>query len=142
MEFNWQYALGAVVLYLAAFALSLLGVAATLVYLPADYFVEGPTRADSSVQHPLLRVLWRLAKNLLGLCLVVVGLLLSMPGIPGQGLLTVLIGLMLLDFPGKRRVERAILSRPRVLAAANRLRGRFGKPPLRLSERENDGVVA
>ncbi len=54
----------------------------------------------------------------------------SLPGIPGQGLLTILLGVMLLDFPGKRRLEFKIISRPKVFRAINRLRARFDKPPL------------
>ncbi len=50
----------------------------------------------------------------LGLFLVLLGGVLSVPGIPGQGILTALIGLVLLDFPGKRRLEQKILSRPRL----------------------------
>jgi hypothetical protein len=60
----------------------------------------------------------------------VLGLLMSIPGIPGQGLLTVLIGLMLLDFPGRRRLEKALARRRSILAAMNRIRARFGHPPL------------
>jgi hypothetical protein len=40
------------------------------------------------------------------------GIILALPGVPGQGILTVLIGVMLLEFPGKRRLERAIVGRP------------------------------
>lgn len=49
---------------------------------------------------------------------------------PGPGVLTILIGVMLLNFPGKRRLERKLVERPRVLEAINRLRARFGKAPL------------
>jgi hypothetical protein len=48
-------------------------------------------------------------------------------------MLTILIGVMLLNFPGKRRLERWLVSRPRVLPVINRLRARFGKPPLLLA---------
>jgi hypothetical protein len=52
------------------------------------------------------------------------------PGVPGQGVLTILLGIMLLDFPGKRALETRIVGRPRVNGAVNALRARFGKPPL------------
>ena len=51
--------------------------------------------------------------------------------LPGQGVLTILIGLTLLDFPGKRRFVRRLLMRPRVFRVINRLRRRFGRPPLK-----------
>jgi hypothetical protein len=56
----------------------------------------------------------------------------ALPGIPGQGLLTMIIGLTLLDFPGKREVERRVLKHRRVLAAINGLRARFHRPPLEM----------
>jgi hypothetical protein len=69
-------------------------------------------------------------KNLLGIVLVVVGVLLSLPGVPGQGMLTILLGVMLLDFPGRPRLEHWLVSRPKILKAINNLRHRFSKPAL------------
>jgi hypothetical protein len=66
------------------------------------------------------------------LLLVLLGVALSLPGVPGQGLITILIGVMLLDFPGKRELERKIISRPAVLSNVNKLRNKFSRPPLRL----------
>ena len=73
-----------------------------------------------------------IGKNLLGFLLVALGIVLSIPGVPGQGLLTILLGVMLLDFPGKLTLERKLLSRPEVVRTINKLRGRFEKPPLEL----------
>ena len=56
----------------------------------------------------------------------------SVPGVPGQGILTILLGVMLLDLPGKRRVEQRILRQPKVLEKINKLRNKFSKPPLLL----------
>ena len=49
---------------------------------------------------------------------------------PGQGLLSIVVGLMLLTIPGKREFIRRIVSRPKVLGALNLLRARFNHPPL------------
>jgi hypothetical protein len=57
---------------------------------------------------------------------------LSLPGVPGQGVLTILLGVMLLDFPGKRGLELKLVSRPKVLNTINRIRHRFDRPPLLL----------
>ena len=100
-----------------------------VVKLPADYFVlQRQPRPDrrTSVSHWVQLLL----RNLLALGLIGLGIILSLPGVPGQGLLTILLGIMLSDFPGKERLERKIVSYPKVLAALNRLRERFGKPPL------------
>jgi len=63
---------------------------------------------------------------------VALGVVLSVPGVPGQGLLTILLGIMLLDFPGKRTLERKLLSRPEIVKTINKLRLRFDKPALEL----------
>jgi hypothetical protein len=68
----------------------------------------------------------------------VVGSILALPGVPGQGMLTVLIGFVLIDLPGKRRLERKLVGRPRILRAINRLRKRFGSPRLVLGRRRGE----
>jgi hypothetical protein len=110
---------------------SLLVVGIVAVRLPADYFVD-PKRRTFHTDHPALRILKIVLKNLLGLVLVALGIALSVPGVPGQGLLTIFLGILLLDFPGKYRVERWFLRRPAILGAINRLRARWAKPPLQL----------
>ena len=118
-------------LFAASSLLSLAAVTAVLVTLPADYFRQGAAPVERP-RSPLLRWVWRIAKNILGLALIALGLLLSVPGIPGQGLLTIVIGLILLDYPGKRKLERRLAARPVVLRAINRVRTRFGRPPMKL----------
>jgi hypothetical protein len=94
---------------------------AVLLALPADYLREG----DRSQRHWAARIV----RTVIGILLVAVGLVLSVPGIPGQGILTILAGLTLIDFPGRHRMIRAILGRPVVLNAVNRLRIRFKRRP-------------
>jgi len=72
------------------------------------------------------------AKNIAGVILLLLGFVMALPGIPGQGVLTMIIGLTLVDFPGKRGIERRILRHRRVLDAINRLRARFHRPPLEM----------
>jgi hypothetical protein len=103
--------------------------AAVVLRLPADYF-QADRRPPPASSSAVLRPLARVARNALGLVLILVGGLLALPGIPGQGLLTMLIGLMLVEFPGRRRLERRLAAWPGLLATLNGLRARFGKPPL------------
>jgi hypothetical protein len=99
---------------------------------PADRFKgEGPTDVGRH-PHVVIRTLAALGKNLAGAVLVLLGLIMALPGVPGQGLLTALIGLTLLSFPGKRRLERRFVRIPALLRAINRLRARFARPPLEL----------
>ena len=129
---SWGQVLFGVLFSAATFVVSIAVVTFVLVKLPANDFHSSHARAFLVESHPVLRALGIFAKNLLGLVLVFAGIIMSLPGVPGQGVLTILLGIMLLDFPGKRRLETRIVSRPRVYAAINSLRSRFGKPPLML----------
>ncbi|NLF68765.1 MAG: hypothetical protein GX575_06875 [Candidatus Anammoximicrobium sp.] len=131
-----------VVTFAVTFAASLAIVGALLVRLPATYFLDRHERALWIDRHPLVRWSGIIVKNGLGVALIMVGGLLSLPGIPGQGLLTILLGVMLLDYPGKRRLERRLIGMPRVLERVNRLRARFGKPPLILAEANSEAAEA
>lgn len=105
-----------------------LGLAAiVVVQMPEDYFsgARPPRRAGA------LRMLGFVAKNLAGAALVALGIVLAIPGVPGQGLLVILSGLVLMNFPGKRRLERWALKHGRVLRSLNTLRARFGRAPFR-----------
>ena len=118
----------AVVLFLLTFTISVAVCGALIVALPPRYFVED--HKLWSGRHPLVRVLGIVGKNLLGVLLIVVGVLLSVPGIPGQGILTIAIGVVLLDIPGKQRLVRAVVRRKGVLRSINRFRAWFGRAPL------------
>ncbi|MFM8441027.1 MAG: hypothetical protein ACKN97_07040 [Acidobacteriota bacterium] len=116
--------------FLASLAFTLIVGALIVVNLPQNYFssrFDGQLFSDSS---PLLRLILIPLKNLVGLAMLILGIVLSLPGVPGQGLLTILLGLILLDIPGKRALEARIVGRPAILSVLNKLRARFGKPPL------------
>ncbi len=68
--------------------------------------------------------------RLLGLLLFVTGVLMALPGVPGQGVITTCVGLLLLDLPWLRGPLRLLLARPALLRGINRLRERAGQPPL------------
>jgi hypothetical protein len=105
-----------------------------LIKLPDTYFKAEHGREFWAERHPVLRWGGLILKNLLGVFLVLFGVVMSLPGVPGQGVLTILMGVMLLDFPGKRRLELKLVSRPKVLRTVNRIRARFDRPPLLLDE--------
>ncbi|MGH9931772.1 MAG: hypothetical protein ACREA9_21430 [Pyrinomonadaceae bacterium] len=112
------------------FAISLAIVSFIMVNIPSDYFRKDRPRELWSDRHPAVRFFGVFVKNLLGVVLVALGIVMSIPGVPGQGILTILLGIMLLDFPGKRDLEHRLVSRPRVLLAINKLRHRFGRDGL------------
>jgi len=95
--------------------------------LPADYFQNPHHQPLESLVHlPLIRWPLIMLKNLLGLLLLLAGF--SMLFLPGQGLLTIVMALVLIDFPGKFRIKRVIIEHPRVGKWINRIRERCGKP--------------
>ena len=98
-----------------------------VVRLPKDAFsnYKRPGWLDhlpAAVRLPL-----RLLKNLLALALVMAGI--AMLVLPGQGILAILLGVMLGDFPGKLRLLQWILGRPKVMNSLNWIRRKFSKPP-------------
>ena len=52
--------------------------------------------------------------------------------LPGQGLFTIIIGLMLSNYPGKYSIEKKFITIPSVLKSINWLRKKSNKPPLKL----------
>ncbi len=126
---GWHLAALAIGLAITSAVLSLIIVSIAVTRLPVDYFVNPQARRPLD-RHPVLKVLLVLGRNVLGYLLIGLGILLSLPGVPGQGLLTVFVGVMLIDFPGKRRAERWLITRRGVLKAVNVLRTRMGHPPL------------
>ncbi len=110
---------------------SLLLVPVLVVRMQPDYFL--PDRDEKKAfrrRHPFWGAVGLVARNLGGGLLVAAGIVLSLPLVPGQGLLTILIGLGVMDFPGKRRIEYWLFRRRPVAWAIDRLRRKAGRPPL------------
>lgn len=111
---------------------TLIAIPFILVRLPPNYFDERHPRLWMPDHHPVLRLLGFLVKNAVGAVFLAVGIALLF--LPGQGILTILIGVSLLDFPGKRYCERKIVGQPTVLKAINGLRAKYSKPPLTVKD--------
>ncbi len=125
----------ATVLYLAVFSIvsfiaTLVLVPVLVVRIPEDYFAEKKRHRWEpwAHEHPVVRWSLLIAKNLLGYIFIILGI--AMLVLPGQGVLTILIGTMFINFPGKYRLERWVITRGPVLKTINRLRQRAGRAPL------------
>jgi hypothetical protein len=129
LQIDWQQFLvwasvGSGVSVLAA----IVGVPWVVTRLPSDYFSRTQRVSWRNADgEPVFAVVLGLLKNLVGAVLVVLGLVMLVT--PGQGLLTLLAGLLLMNFPGKYRLERWLVMRPGVLRALNWLRRRQGHAP-------------
>ncbi|HSB44166.1 MAG TPA: PGPGW domain-containing protein [Nitrospira sp.] len=119
------------VLSIVFFIGSLIAIPYILVRLPADYFDIRIPRPWMKDHHPILRVMGHIVKNAVGAIFLFVGFLMLF--LPGQGVLTMVIGVSMLDFPGKRKVEASLIGQPTVLGVINSMREKFGKPPLILA---------
>ncbi|MBA5871251.1 MAG: hypothetical protein GDA68_14830 [Nitrospira sp. CR2.1] len=107
---------------------TLIAIPVILMRLPADYFDIRKPRPWMENHHPILRLLGHIVKNVVGAIFLFAGFLMLF--LPGQGVLTMLIGLSMIEFPGKRRVEAKIVGQSTVLCTINSMRAKFGKPPL------------
>ncbi len=100
-----------------------------VIKMPENYFSEQyRVRASKTSSHPILAQLFTGIKNLIGFIFIILGILMLI--LPGQGILTVLMGLFLMNFPGKYKFERKLVSLPKVLKSLNWIRAKANKPKL------------
>jgi len=107
---------------------TLLAIPRLVARLPVAYFVgeRRPTRPDP--KYPFLSFATRLLRNVLGIGFILAGL--AMLVLPGQGILTILVGVAMTDFPGRRRIERRLVAQKHVRKSLQWLRERAGVEPL------------
>ena len=104
-------------------------VAVAIARMSPDYFVAEPHPESSwRGRHKSLRFVFRVFKAIMGLGLVISGI--AMLVLPGQGLLTVLIGISLMEFPGKKRLQRSLVRRQSIHQAINWIRAKAGREPI------------
>ena len=99
-----------------------------IIRMPADYFSR-PQRSSWSRrrQHPLIWLPSLIIKNLAAIVCLLIGI--AMLLLPGQGIVTIMVGVLLLDFPGKYRTERWMISRGWIFRLFNHLRRVAKQPP-------------
>jgi hypothetical protein len=116
----------------AVFVVSLIAMPIIVGLIPEDYFAHDRRPPGRwACRHPAIRaVVWAI-RNSLGVALMAAGLAMLLT--PGQGLLTLLVGFMLVNFPGKYRIEKWLISRRHLLRLMNWMRRRKRRPPLRTS---------
>ncbi len=110
------------------FLFSLAAVPWLIARIPENYFLDlasGKSRIHCHRQHIVTVIL----KNFAGLLLIFMGGIMLF--IPGQGLLTILIGLMLVDFPGKTGMVIFLARKKGIQKAMNWIRDKKGSAPLR-----------
>ena len=112
------------------FIISILGIGWFVAQIPEDYFLSTKRKPSIWQQHkPILRFAVLFGKNIIGYSLIMGGLLMLV--LPGQGLLTIVTGLLLINYPGKYKLEQKLVAIPSVYRALNWIRAKANKPLLK-----------
>src|SRR5210317_1401901 len=112
------------------FLFSLLTIKWLVALIPEDYFINrkiSKVRSNNSALWYIVLIV----KNMIGYSLVLGGIMMLV--LPGQGVFTIIIGLMLSNYPGKYAIEKKFIAIPSILKSINWLRQKSNKPPLNLS---------
>jgi len=117
---TWMTGLS-LLIFLAGLAITPFLIAA----IPDDYFENRKRPKSTSPPFSAAWLIKKAFKNILGITLFISGI--AMLLLPGQGLLTLMIGLFLMDYPGKYRLEKKLLSYPLILNSINWLRRKRNK---------------
>ena len=100
-----------------------------LIQIPSDYFShEKRQKYQWGNYPPIIRLILLLMKNILGVVFIISGVIMLLT--PGQGILTIIIGIILMDFPYKYKIEQWIISHPAILRSINKLRVKAKQSPI------------
>ena len=111
------------------FIFSLLTIKWLVALIPSDYFIQ-KNNSEFRSNYPIFWLASIIIKNLIGYTLIIGGILMLV--LPGQGLFTIFIGLMLSNYPGKFYIERKFIAIPSVLKTINWLRKKSNTPSIRI----------
>ncbi|MBT8119419.1 MAG: PGPGW domain-containing protein [Gammaproteobacteria bacterium] len=111
------------------FIASILSVPFLVSLIPTDYFQYPDAYSlHHTFKHPVIRFFIISIKNIVGWLLFFAGIIMLI--LPGQGVVTIIMGLLLVNFPGKRKAEFKLISNQRILRSINWLRAKRNKEPL------------
>lgn len=127
-------------LSLGLLILSVLLVPVVIARLPSDYFLQAQSRPMRSGRSRFLRWCWLCLRNLLGALLIALGC--AMLVLPGQGVLTIFAGLLVMHFRAKRRLLQRALRRRSVQRSLNFVRKKTRKAPLLFEEQAQLGKAS
>ncbi|MGL1893885.1 MAG: hypothetical protein OCD02_19765 [Spirochaetaceae bacterium] len=103
---------------------SLILIPLIIINLSPDYFSE-KGHSLYEYKHPIIRYTVLIVKNIFGYILLVLGFIMLF--IPGQGLLSITLGIFFINFPGKKKLEYKVLSNKKVSSVINSIRRKAGK---------------
>ena len=98
--------------------------------IPENYFKEKKSSVLKE-KYFLYWIAFKFIKNSLGYLLIIGGILMLV--LPGQGILTIFIGMILSDYPGKYNIEKKIIQSSIILRTINSIRKKSGKKSLKFN---------
>ena len=111
------------------FVFSLISIKWLVALIPSDYFINRNS-SKFKIAYPSLWLVSTIIKNILGYTLIIGGILMLF--LPGQGLFTIFVGLLLSNYPGKFYLERKLIAMPKIYKTVNWLRNKSNQPPLKI----------
>lgn len=126
------------IFYTAVFSVLFFLVGITLIpYLilkiPYDYFNYSSKKAYFSNKREIaVYYLKMILRNIAAFLLFLIGVILLF--IPGQGLLTIFLSLLLADIPGKYKIEKYMIKKEKIYNMLNGFRQKHGVKPFVLPE--------
>lgn len=113
------------------FIVSLIFIPKFIASIPSNYFIVKSSTPRTST-YTLGRLFISIFRNIIGIFLIICGVVMLLT--PGQGLLTILAGIFILDFPGKFKLELYLIKKPSVLKTLNWIRHKQNVPNLQIPE--------
>jgi len=127
--YEWLEKNSYILLYLGVFSfciffMSIFGIKYFAAKIPKDYFTNKQRGSKIKEISIVLWLFYIITKNLIGYIFIILGILALV--LPGQGILMILIGLVMSDYPGKQNLERRVISIKTVRRGVNWLRKKSG----------------
>lgn len=120
-----QYFVWMGIVSFVVFVASLLLTPILLGKIPQDYFVH-TNQQKVEIKH-LGHLIIVISRTIVGFVLLIAGIIMLVT--PGQGIISILLGLFLMEFPGKRKLELKLINHEPTFKALNWLRGKANKDP-------------
>ncbi|SFV76672.1 hypothetical protein MNB_SUP05-4-346 [hydrothermal vent metagenome] len=120
-----QYFIWMGIVSFVVFIASLLLTPLLLGKIPQDYFIH-TNQHKVEIEH-LGHLIIVVIRTLIGFVLLIAGIIMLVT--PGQGIITIFLGLFLMEFPGKRKLELKFIKHNPTFKALNWLRNKAGKSP-------------
>ena len=108
---------------------SLIAIPWIIARLPINYFIRHRQLfAESHSRHPLVARLTFVLRNFVGIVFLVAGIVMLI--LPGQGIITILIGISFMDYTQKHHLVDYFVRRQTVIRLLHWIRKKEKKPPL------------